>query len=115
MTETPVTANNRRNSRRQAARGSTRIRAFRNALGLGPNIAVSVLDLSESGVRLLVKEDLPVGRELEVRIESSTFSGPKAVLARVIWCVATADGAFCVGARFDKPLPHRDLVALARP
>jgi hypothetical protein len=33
----------------------------------------------------------------------------------VIWSVATADGAFCVGARLDKPLPHRDLVALARP
>jgi hypothetical protein len=115
MSATTPSTSNRRNSHRQTARGSTRVRAYRNAMGLGPNIAVSVLDLSESGVRLLLKEDLPAGREIEVRIESTTASGPKVVVARVIWSVATADGAFCVGARFDKPLAHRDLLALVRP
>src|SRR5262245_1244362 len=105
---------NRRSSRRQPVRGSTRVRASRNALGLGSSIAQTILDLSEGGARVLLKEELPVGREFELVLDSGCTGGLKA-LATVIWCIPAADGAFCVGVRFSKPLPHRNLVALARP
>src|SRR5436853_7296772 len=86
----------KRRNRRQAPKGSTTAYATRNALGLGPNISVCVLDLSEAGIRLLLKEHLPQGREFEVTLESAAANHPVKVLARVVWSIATADGRFCV-------------------
>jgi hypothetical protein len=31
----------------------------------------------------------------------------------VVWGVPAADGAFCTGVRFEKPLSYRDLQSLA--
>jgi hypothetical protein len=104
---------NRRSSRRQPPKNSTRVRATRNALGLGPNIAVGILDLSETGVRLMLKEDLRCGQEFEVTLQSVGNRQVK-VVAQVIWSVATADGCFCVGARFQKPIRYGDLHELSR-
>ena len=39
-------------------------------MGLGANIAVRVLDLSDSGVRLLVRRAVKPGQEVEVTLES---------------------------------------------
>jgi hypothetical protein len=108
------TPRNQRASRRRSPKSSTRARATRNPLGLGPNIAVSVLDISEGGVRLLLKEDLRPGQEFEVNLESDARRSVKMV-ARVIWSVATNDGRYCVGSCFLKPLGYADLQGLARP
>jgi hypothetical protein len=103
---------NMRRSRRQNPKRSTRLKAFRNALGLGPNIAVSILDLSEGGVRLIVKEALKPKAEFEINLEtmgSRTFK----VIAQVVWTLPLADGNHCVGARFQKDIPYADLGMLA--
>src|SRR3954452_15779498 len=92
---------NQRASRRQPPKGSTKVRATRNALGLGSNVAVSLLDLSETGVRLLLKENLRIGQEFELTLESAA-SRPVRAVAQVIWSIATAEGQFCVGACFQK-------------
>src|SRR5689334_19318459 len=96
----PAARANTRRVRRHAPKGSTRLHACRNALGLGPNIAAALLDVSEAGVRLLLREGLTVGHEFEVRLEGAAHSVKR--IARVIWCVATADGLFCVGASFGQ-------------
>lgn len=103
---------NKRRSRRQAPKGSTKVRAYRNAMGLGPNIAAGVLDLSETGVRLLLKEELTKGKEFEVVLESVSKSIK--VIAEVMWTVPTADGQFCTGARFGKTLSFADLSHVSR-
>lgn len=108
-----VTLRNRRRARRQGPAGTTRVRAYANALGLGPNVALAVLDLSETGARLLLKQEVPAGREIEVRLEGNSRSVK--ALARVVWSVPAADGSFCAGAEFAKPLAYAELSALARP
>ncbi len=117
MTQPPQTSKpstrEKRASRRHSPKGTTRAKVTRSALGLGPNIALDVLDLSETGVRLLLKEDLKRGQEFEVVLESAACRPVKTV-AEVIWSLATADGKFCVGARFVKLLSYRDLQALSR-
>jgi hypothetical protein len=75
---------------------------------------VSVLDVSENGVRLVLKEGLPVGHEFAVTLEGLSSRAVK-VVARVVWSAALADGNFCVGAAFGKGLSYYDLSALARP
>jgi hypothetical protein len=89
------------------------VSAYGNALGLGKNIAAGLLDVSDSGVRLLLTEALPIGKEFEVRLESAGGRLVKA-LARVVWSVETADGKFCVGAELAKGMTGVELEALAR-
>jgi hypothetical protein len=89
------------------------VKATRNALGLGPNIAVSILDLSETGVRLLLKEEMKPNHEFEVVLETAGNRSVKLV-ASVIWCVASADGRFCVGAHFTKSISYADMLALSQ-
>ena len=104
---------NKRHVRRLPAKGGTKVYLSGNPLGLGANLAVSVLDLSESGVRLVVKSELRQGQGVEVHLEHLT-SRPVKVTAEVVWCLPGADGRFVVGVRFERPLPYADLLALAR-
>src|SRR4051812_48261400 len=109
---TPARPNKRR-GRRQPAKTSTKVRAYRNAQGLGPNIALRVLDLSETGVRILVKEEMQVGQEFQL-----SFEGPGArpvkVIGNVCWCMQDGPGTFSVGAGFQKSIPYADLMTLSR-
>src|SRR5262245_39035984 len=111
---TPVNRINQRRSRRKPPKGSTRVRAYRNSMGLGPNIGLGVLDVSEIGVRLILKEALPVHQEFEIHFETVAGSKSVKVIAKVIWIVAMADGNYCVGAQLGKPLNYVDFQDFAR-
>jgi len=50
------TPRNKRRSRRHVPKRGNKLFAYRNALGLGPSIAVAMLDVSEVGIRLVLKE-----------------------------------------------------------
>ncbi|MFO0876989.1 MAG: PilZ domain-containing protein [Gemmataceae bacterium] len=108
----PPTKRNQRASRRTSPKNSTKARAFRNHLGLGPNIGIKLLDISENGLRVILKEDLPVGREFEIMLETPCKSVK--VHGQVVWTVPTADGKFVIGAKFTKSLAYADLHHLAR-
>ena len=109
----PVPRKNLRRARRQTPKRGTRVRVYANALGLGANIGVKVLDVSETGVRLLLKQALLPGSEFELDLESV---GTRAVKlhADVVWCVESADGHFVIGASFQKPLSYLDLQIMAK-
>src|SRR5947209_5085336 len=104
---------NRRGSRRQKPKGSTRVICQKGVLALGVNLAVSALDISQTGIRLMVKAALAPGQEVQVALEGICQRRPFQLAATIIWCVPAADGNFCIGARFDKALPYRDLQTLA--
>lgn len=110
---TPTSRTNRRRARRLPAKNSTKVCCFPNSMGLGTNIASTVLDLSETGIRLLVTIELKVGQEVEVALEG-VFSGNAKRIAVVVWVVPAADGTFCVGAQFQKALPFQMVGNLAR-
>src|SRR4051812_35010795 len=95
---------NKRRSRRQQPRSSTKVRAYRNSMGLGPNIGLALLDVSETGVRLLLKEQLKKGQEFEIQLESASRSIK--LIGEVIWTIQTAEGQFCTGAHLQKCIPY---------
>jgi hypothetical protein len=105
---------NRRLALRRKPKGGTRAACYPNALGLGRSIALAVLDLSEAGVRLVVREALPPGKEVEVGLEGPGQRRPVQRPGRVVWSVALADGSYCVGIQFDRALIYADLLQLAR-
>jgi hypothetical protein len=104
---------NRRRALRRCPKRATRVACFRGDLGLGPNLALELLDVSETGVRVRVRESLENGKPVEIQLTGLAHPRPFKLLARVIWCVPAADGSFCVGARFDKGLRYGDVQLLA--
>jgi hypothetical protein len=103
----------RRIARRRKPKNSAKVVCLKGSFGLGRNLAVAVLDVSETGIRLVVKEALPVNQEIEITLESISCPRPVKQIARVVWCVATADSNWCIGAHFDKLLRFNELQGLS--
>jgi len=96
-------------------RTQARVECRAGTLGLGPNLALSGLDISETGIRLIVKALLASGQEVEILLSGIGARKTLKRLGKVIWSLTLADGRSCAGVSFDKPLPYADVQALTRP
>jgi hypothetical protein len=101
-------------ARRNPPKTTCKVSCRRGSVGLGPNLALAILDVSELGIRLRVREALDPRQEIEVGLEGLGHACPLRVPAQVVWCVAMADGFYCIGARFQSRLTYHDLQKLAR-
>jgi hypothetical protein len=72
------------------------------------------LDVSEGGVRIVVKAPLPVGQVVEIRLEGAD-TRPVIRVAKVVWSLALENGNHGVGVHFEKALSYADLQRLAKP
>ena len=111
----PPKALNRRKSMRRKPRGYVKVECRAGAYGLGPNLATAVLDVSDTGIRLIVKKALKFPGDAEITITGYGLQKPIKRLAHVCWQVTLEDGQFCVGAEFEKRLVYRDWQNLATP
>jgi hypothetical protein len=100
MNEPTAASSDRRRSRRQRPKASTEVACRPETLIVGANLALTVLDLSADGIRLLVKASLEKGQKIEVDLEGIGYSRPIQLAAEVVWSLPTADGNWCVGAKF---------------
>lgn len=108
----PLLHKNRRLHKRQKPKKLAKIICHRGANDLGPNLAVSVLDVSETGIRLIVSTALNAGEEVLLRIEGLGHPRPLKIEATVMWSVLTAQQQYCVGLRLRKYLAYADLVRM---
>jgi hypothetical protein len=106
---------NRRARRRLALSTLTKVECRKGTLGLGADLNVATLDISETGVRLVLKAWLKVGQEVEVVLKGGWTCKPLKRLAKVIWALLLETGNWCVGLQFDKPLPYGEMQRLAKP
>ena len=100
---------NGRRSIRRPPRQSTRGAGYGGKMGLCPNIATHILDISETGARLRVRERCVKGQEIELHLTSVSHRKPIRITADVIWCNEAADGEIYVGVQFRRNLPFRDV------
>jgi PilZ domain len=114
MNETAYTPD-RRNSSRRSPRASVRAYLRLGGLDLGPDLALSLLDLSEGGAGLIVKQAVEIGKEVSVGLEGQTHPRPVLRVANVVWCRAETDGTYALGVCFQKALPYRDYIDLTQP
>ncbi len=106
-------ANRRRLPRRPPLRGVTVV-CRKGNLGLGADLALRLLDLSESGARLRAREELGKGQEVTLALDSPRQSRPVEVVGTVLWCVPAEDASWVVGVTLAKPLPYQVLSLLTR-
>jgi hypothetical protein len=78
-------------------------------LGLGPNLAVALLELSEGGACLLVTKSLAVGDEVELSLEAVGGGPPVKALAEVVWSAPEDRDRHRLGVRFRRPLSYSAL------
>jgi hypothetical protein len=93
-------SSDRRRSSRKPPRAGAEVACRPEPVTIGPNLALAVLDLSADGIRLLVKAPLETGQKIEVDLEGIGYCRPLKLAAEVVWSLPTADGNWCVGARF---------------
>jgi hypothetical protein len=103
----PQTANsNRRRDRRAKPRPSVKAICRIGALDLGENIGMAVLDLSETGIRLIVSRALHANQEVCITLTSATNIRPVQCPATVAWCVEATRQTWVAGVHFDKRMPY---------
>jgi hypothetical protein len=100
MNEPTASGSERRRSRRERPKPTTEIACRPQTLIVGPDVAVAVLDISGDGIRLMVNAPLQKGQRIEVDLEGIGYSRPIKLNAEVIWSLETADGNWCIGAKF---------------
>jgi len=80
---------------------------------LGPNLSLAVLDLSETGICLRLKEPLRLGQEVSISLEGPASVRPVRRVGTIIWFTPSPDGGECrVGLIFQKRLEYRDFLEL---
>jgi hypothetical protein len=105
---------NRRRARRLALNQQTRLECRKGSAGLGRNLALTTLDLSETGARLTVQASLAVRDEVEIKVSGTGIPKPVRRLGTVVWSVLLQDGNHAIGVVFDKAMAFGDLQRLTR-
>jgi hypothetical protein len=74
-----------------------------------------LLDVSEGGIRMVLKGRLDEGDQLELLVDCVSWREPKRLLAGVVWSVPAKGGDSCVGDRFLRRLHPYELRTIAEP
>jgi hypothetical protein len=87
-------------------RGHVKVECRIGTLGLSPNIAAGILNISQTGAGLLLKAPVEVGAIVEVVLVASAQPRPVRVQAEVLQTQTAPDGACAAGVRFTKALDY---------
>jgi hypothetical protein len=85
------------------------------ANGFGPNLASTVLDISDTGARLIITQPLELLAEVEIIINGYGMKERIRRLGNIRWQVTLESGQFCVGVEFQKSLAFRDWQIIVAP
>jgi len=99
---------------KETARGSCR----ECAGGAGPDLALSLLDLSEEGAGLLLSEPLGCGQLVLVGLQAAEWAEEVRVPGMIVWAIDDHAGRWRTGVLFSRPLglaALRDLCQLPGP
>ena len=102
----------RRAHQRYPAADDVRIVCHRNGSGDGPNLAVALLDASQSGVRLFLNAPVEPGEAVRLGLEVDGLTEPVRLAGVVRWAVDREDGTCIAGVELERLIGERDLERL---
>jgi hypothetical protein len=81
--------------------------------GLGPDLAAGLVDMTQDGLGILLKEPIPAGMEVTIDLSLPGMEKPLRVLAEIRWCRPQGD-TFRAGVRLLRRLSVPTLNNLTR-
>ena len=105
----------RRGSRRLGPKRGIRATCRKGTLDLGPNLALTVRNVSETGIGMVLSAPLDKGQDVSLTLDASTGGRPVKRLGKVVWSCPADDGTCRVGVRLEKPLRGIEIEHLTRP
>jgi hypothetical protein len=115
-TPDPAGAAERRILTRYPVRAGATVECHRGPEGLGPDLTVDPLNLSETGIRLLLREAVAVGEVVRLRLIADGLPEPLVRQGKVVWSLGLpASDYYFAGVHFDRPLPREQLEQLIAP
>lgn len=112
MSDSPSTAAldlDRRATKRRTLLPKLRIECRRGLMGLGPNLALGLGDVSQTGARITTSRRLATFDEVELILSSTTWTKPIKVQGMVVRVLQEDDDRQSIGVRFFKPLSYHDI------
>jgi PilZ domain len=106
--EEALRTRNKRLLRRRPPRSGVKAEVRRGGTGLGPDLGLGLIDLSEDGLGLRLRAAARPGEEVEVVLLRSWNGKPLKVRAEVRWCRPDPDGSFLSGVRLRRRLCRRE-------
>ncbi len=82
--------------------------------GLGRDLGAGLVDVTQDGLGIHLKEMVPVGREVTIDLSLPGVGKPLRFAAEVRWCRANGNGTFRAGVRLRHRLPNPTLTDLTR-
>jgi hypothetical protein len=99
---------------RRPAKHGTRAELRRGLMGMGPDLALALVDVSLEGARIRLKAPVCPGEQVEVALWPPGGLRSARGQAVVCWCRPAADGTAQAGVRFRQRLTANDLCKLAQ-
>jgi hypothetical protein len=112
MTDSKPSQKNRRLALRRLPKGKVKVICYKGSFDLGANLALAVINVSETGIRLVIASALAEGQEVLVHLEGQGHMRPIKNHGTVVWCIPSNDGNFVVGIHFHKSLRYKDFTHL---
>jgi len=102
---------NKRLTRRKSAKRGVIAQCRRGQMGLGADLACCIVDISDGGACLIVKQAFRQGEDAEIILFGVGRSKPVKLACEVRSCVAVdeTEETFKVGFRFRKRIPYAEL------
>jgi len=110
MPESATSIRDRRGGPRRKPRG--RIRVLCHVDPLGPNVARALLDLSQVGLRLLIKKPLALGTPVALTIQRINHMVPIHCTGIVCWSLERENGRCSVGVELHDRLDKESFARL---
>jgi hypothetical protein len=103
---------NRRIAVRRTPKPSTKAICVTYEEGVGRIVGGTLLDISLFGAGLAIEQALAAGSEVAVGLEVPGEPNRALIIAKVVWCSASANGGNRIGVHFQQPLASAFFQAL---
>jgi hypothetical protein len=108
----PAPKSDRRGTVRRLARAAACVEIRRGLTGTNPNLALKLVDVSDDGIQVLLKERMRAWEVVEVALAPAAAGGAVRGPAIVCWCVPTPTGQFRAGLQLRHRLTADDIAML---
>jgi hypothetical protein len=89
-----------------------KITCHKGYLDLGPNLAIGLVDISETGARLIVKTPLEKGQQVAISLEGREHIRPIRTLGTVVRSEPGTDGACQLAVLWEKRLTFSEILRM---